>query len=363
MTLKTLSFRPARRIVPLLTGLGLLTLGWASAQVVKKGPTLYQGEPSSASGIRLASWGSGTITEDNKGTFDSGSMSLRIVTHGLYQGASINLAKPVDLGPYVSNKYAYLSIVMVPPPSPTAGGAPGGPGFPGSNGKGGGQIGGGPTTGGGPPGDAETGGGPGSNGSFGGRGQNGSLNSTSVSVKYQTAHAMQNLRVVLVTTKGSKLDMMLPLDSAVDTGAWKRVSIPVALIPRIKADDAQIKEVRLFGDSAGVMRVGNISVLIDDTPITVQSLPNRDLARLASHDFRVTASGGITPLEVSWDWDAADGIQDETQGRYVTHKFRKESIFDQNTNKTLDSVVTVTVKDLYGIKAPAKTKFSVHVTP
>jgi len=29
----------------------------------------------------------------------------------------------------------------------------------------------------------------------------------------------------------------------------------------------------------------------------------------------------------------------------------------------MDSVVTVTVKDLYGIKKPVVTKFAVHVTP
>jgi len=364
MTLKKQPFRSAGRIAPLLTGLGLAVVGWTlaghvGAQAVINGPVLYQGEPSAKSGVKLASWGSGAITEDNKGVFNGGSMSLRIVSHGLYQGASIQLGKTVDLGPYVDNKFAYLSFVLVPPTAPgpaVAGGFPGSPGkaagsggAPGAPGLGG--------EGGGPPGA------PGSGGGFAGRGQDGGLSSKALKVTYQTPQAMKNVRIVLVTATGRQLETLLPLDSAVDDGQWKRLSIPISVIPGIKADDAKIKEVRVFGDAPGILRLGNIAVIVDQTPITVDTLPNRDLARLASHDFRVAARGGITPLSVSWDWDASDGIQDEGQGRFVSHAFRKESAYDRNTNKILDNVVTVTVKDLYGSKKPAVTKFSVHVTP
>jgi hypothetical protein len=364
MTLNTPSFRKARRSARLLTGLGMLALGGlltapVSAQVVMNGPTLYRGETAAASGIKLSGWGSGAVTEENKGVFGTGTRSLRLVTHGLYQGASLQLASPVDIGAYVDNKYAYLSFVVVPPaaPGPAAagGGAPGGP----YGGKGGGLA---------SPGgySSESGGGPqsgGNPGSYGGRNEAGGLNSKSLAVKYQPPHAMQNLRVVLVTSSGRQLEMLLPLDSAVDDGPWKRVSIPVSLIPGLKADDAKIKEVRLFGDTPGVMRVGNIGVMVDETPITVDALPNRDLARLATHEFRIATRAGITPLAVSWDWDGSDGVQAETEGRAVTHQFRKESVYDRNSNKILDNVVTVTVRDVYGIKKPVSLKFSVHVTP
>jgi hypothetical protein len=249
---------------------------------------------------------------------------------------------------------------MVPPTPPNPAGTGGSPGFPGS-GKGPG-TGGGPSPGGiggegGPPGA------PGSGGGFGGRGQDGGLSSKPLKVTYQTPQSMKNVRIVLVTTTGRQLETLLPLDSAVDDGLWKRVSIPISVIPGIQADNAKIKEVRLFGDAPGIMRLGNIAVIVDQTPITVDSLPNRDLARLASHDFRVAARAGITPLSVSWDWDAADGIQEEAVGRFVSHAFRKESAYDRDTNKIQDSVVTVTVKDLYGIKKPVVTKFAIHVTP
>jgi len=363
MTLKTQSFRSTGRIAPLLTGLGLAAVGWTlavhvGAQAVTNGPVLYQGEPSVKSGIKLASWGSGAITEDNKGVFNGGSMSLRIVSHGLYQGASIQLGKTVDLGPYVDNKFAYLSFVLVPPANPGPAGAGG---IPGSTGKG-------PGTGGGPPGIGTGGeggspGAPGSGGGFAGRGQDGGLSSKTLKVNYQTPQAMKNVRVVLVTSSGRQLETLLPLDSAVDDGQWKRLSIPISVLPGIKAEDAKIREIRVFGDAPGVIRLGNIAVIVDQTPITVDSLPNRDLARLGIHDFRVAARGGITPLAISWDWDASDGIQEEGQGRFVSHAFRKESAYDRNTNKIMDNVVTITVKDLYGIKKPVVTKFAVHVTP
>ena len=368
MKLKTQCVRPARPLTPLLTGLGLLALGWTisapvGAQVVMNGPVLYQGDPSATSGLKLSSWGSGTVEEDNKGVFGTGSMSLRIVTHGLYQGASLQLGKSVDLGPYVDNKNAYLSCILVPPAAlnatnPASGGygTPSGAG----SGKGLGGIPGGPGGPGGFPGGL---GGAQGAGGYGGRGQSGSLNPGTTSGKYQTPHSMQNVRIVLVTSTGRQLEALLPLDSAVDAGQWKRLSIPISMIPGIKADDARIKGVRLFGDTPGVMRVGNIGVIVDETPISVDTLPNRDLARLANHEFRIVARGGVTPLQVSWDWDAADGIQDEAQGKFVTHQFRKESGYDRNSNKILDNVVTVTVRDLYGIKKPVSTKFSIHVTP
>ena len=85
------------------------------------------------------------------------------------------------------------------------------------------------------------------------------------------------------------------------------------------------------------------------------------MQRLAKYQYVVTATAGLTPLVYSWDWDASDGIQDETQGRNVTHVFRKASADD--TGKSTDFVVTVTVTDLYNLKAPAKTSFKVHVTP
>ncbi len=371
MTLNTHTSRSPQRASRLLTGLGLLTLGLAtalpaSAQVVMTGPTLYHGDAVAPAGITLRSWGSGSVEEDTKGAFDAGTMSLRIVTHGLYQGASLQLSKPVDIGSYVTNKNAYLSFVFVPPaaPGPAVAGGTGSNPY-GNRSKGGPGIGGPGGEEGGSPGLGSPGQGGNGQSGYGGRqpGGSGASGGKATAVKYQTPHAMQNLRVVLVTSTGRQLEMLLPLDSATDEGQWKRLSIPVSVIPGIKADDAQIKEIRLFGDTPGILRVGNIGVMVDETPITLEPISNRVIQRLDLYQFRAIAHAGITPLLVTWDWNAADGIQEEATGRFVTHAFRKESGYEPNTNKILDSVVTVTVRDLYGVKKPVSTKFSVHVTP
>jgi hypothetical protein len=310
--------------------------------------TIYRGDNRVTSGITLVNWGSGTIEEESKVAL-SGSTSLKIVTHGLYQGAGIVFTRPFDLGSYIGTRDAYLQFAILPPPPPNStGGGPGGPGgYPGYprgfQGSGGpeGSPGGFP---GGPP--SGYGGYPGASGS-GGSGRTGN------SVKLQKARPMENLRVLLITTNNKTLEALLPLSSASEENQWKLLSIPVSQVPGLKADDAQIKEIRLFGDTPGTFYVGRIGVVIDSTPLSVSAQDEKVAPRNAVYRYSASASGGATPLKVSWDWDASDGIQDESQGRAVNHAFRR----------TGDFIVTITVSDLYGIKKSASTTFKVHVTP
>src|ERR1043166_8025157 len=69
--------------------------------------TIFRGDNVQNAGITLAGWGSGAIEEDTQKVYN-GSESLKIMTHGLYQGAILTRNKPVDLGPYLGNKHAYL---------------------------------------------------------------------------------------------------------------------------------------------------------------------------------------------------------------------------------------------------------------
>lgn len=333
--------------------------------------TIFRGDNAQASGLTLAAWGSGTIDEDTAKVYN-GSESLRIMTHGLYQGASLILNKPVDLGPYIGNKYAYLQIAVMPPPVNTGLAGNSGSGF-GPPGAGGGASGGlgGPGGLGAPGAGGFPGGYP---GSFGGKGQGGGYpgaggaggqgsSKTGGKLTFQKNRNLQNLRVVLVTGTGRPLDAMLPMNSATDDNQWKLVAIPVAAIPGIKAEDALIKEIRIFGDAPATVHVGGISVVEDKAPITVEAISDRTVQARLEYPYRAKASAGITPLVYSWDWDASDGIQDETQGRGVTHTYRRQTAYDANAKKELDTVITVTVSDLYNIKPPAKTSFKVHITP
>lgn len=357
--------RPGRLCIALallvLGGMGTLAASPAQAQAKKpvapKVPAslvIYRGDSLQTSGVTLANWGSGQVDKDTQKVF-SGTESLKVTTHGLYQGVSLSLANPVNLGTFLTNKYAYLQIAVLPPPpkdQATPGGfGPGGPGGPGGNYPGvggqGGKLG---------SGDA------GSPGSSGFPGSSGYGPAGRPATKVQKFRKLENLRVVLVTTGDKTVEVMLPLASAATDNEWKLLAIPVSRIPNLKADDAKIKEIRLFGDAPATLNVGSIGVVEDPTPINLNSINDKTVQRLAKYQYYATANAGVTPLVFSWDWDASDGIQNEAEGRNVTYTFRKASVDDAGSKNT-DYVVTVTVSDLYGIKAPVKTSFKVHVTP
>lgn len=317
---------------------GLLALSGIAAGLIGAGRTaharqaaptvsIFNGTPVQSSGITLNSWGSGSITEDQKSIY-SGSESLRIVTHGQFQGASLRLARPVDLGSFVSDKGAYLQLaVLMPTTGGAAGGAPGGGAF--------GSPGGFP------------GGFPGGQGGFSssGGGRPGGVMAAG------QRSAINNIRMVLLHPGGKGTEVVLPVASGALDSAWRLISVPVGAIPGITRDNAKFSEIRLFGDSPGVMYVGRISVVVDNAPIKVEPVIDMIVGVRAPYRYVASASAGPTPLTYSWDWDNADGLQEESVGRSVTHTYYKEG----------DYVGTLTVKDTYGFKAPISTRFKVHV--
>ena len=66
-----------------------------------------------------------------------------------------------------------------------------------------------------------------------------------------------------------------------------------------------------------------------------------------------TAEGGATPLVFIWDFNSTDGLQEEATGQAVRHKFRQPGTFK----------VTLTVKDIYGLKTPWVGTLDVTVNP
>lgn len=410
-----------------LTLLGGLLCGLPAVAQPTPSLMIYQGFPSQNSGISLASWGSGTVTENNQLSFKDALVSLKIDTHGLYQGASLTFAKSVDLSPYLTNNMAYLQFAVSLPsdmtqqlasntitggvggrlpsaaggggrPSPAGGGAapgkgrgaggaagvpgapggfgpPGGfggfnggpPGAPGAPGGAGGQRGRGGAGGrgapgapggfgGGPPGAPGGFGGPGAPGGRGGglEGGPGAAGAAPPVTKTEAGRPIENLRVLLLTTSGKTLEILLPMAYNTRQDQWRLLDIPVPAIRGISPQDAQIKAIRIFGDASGTLNLGQIGVVNDKTPLTVEDLPNAEaVPRNMVYRYTALAHGGVTPLKYSWDFDASDGIQEEKIGRSVTYAYHKPG----------DYVATVTVSDLYGFKTPVKTTFKVHVTP
>lgn len=310
-----------------------------TAQARQAAPTLsiFGGAPAQSSGLTLSSWGSGSITEDQKSVY-SGSESLRIVTHGQFQGASMRLGRPVNLGSFVADKGAYLQLAVLMPAMGT------------TSGGGGGMMGGssGPM---GPPGGF--GGRPGGFGMPGGMpgssGPGGKMGGAPASS--QGGRAIDNLRLVLLRPGGKGTEVVLPVASGAVDNAWRLLSIPVGAIPGITADNATFSEIRLFGDNPGVIYVGRIGVVVDNSPIKVEPVNDMIVGVRSSYRYVASANAGPTPLRYSWDWDNADGVQEESVGRSVAHTYYKEG----------DFVGSLTVSDAYGFKAPVTTKFKVHV--
>ena len=297
------------------------------AQARQGAPALiiFQGAPAQSAGMTLSSWGSGSITEDQKSVY-AGSESLRIVTHGQFQGASVRFGRPVDLGPYVADKGAYFQIaVLLPGSGANAGGFPGGPGGFGAPGSSG------------PPGFGSSGG-PGG-GKFGGSAANGK------------SKAIENLRVVLLRPSGKGTELTLPVAYGALDNQWRLLSIPVSAIPGADSGNAKFSEIRLFGDNPGIMYVGRIGVVVDATPLKVEPVVDMIVGVRVPYRYVASATAGPTPLKYSWDWDDKDGIQEESVGRNVNHTYYKEG----------DFTGTLTVSDVYGVKQPVSTKFKVHV--
>lgn len=352
---------------------------------------LFKGQRPADAGLVLSGWGSGDIRETGEAVY-IGSTSLQVVTQSFYQGGRVALQQPVSLGTFATDPNAYLVFqVRLPGGSgswytpgfgtpgvprapgmgapdigglagPRGAGRAGGP-IPGA-GRAGGRAGGiagppaGPMMGGPPPG---MGGIPGAPTTGAGRRTGGMVGGMPGLPGYgrggyvaptMTTRVMRQMRVVVVTADGKQHEAVAPFEPPItDQEGWFPIGVALGAFKGL-SPDAQIREIRLFGDAYGVFYIGEIRIATDATPITgdageEQIVAANDLIRLEAR-----ASAGITPLRYSWDFDASDGIQEDATGRVVTTRYRKPGEY----------TVTLTVTDIFGMKKPfvATTKVTVN---
>lgn len=278
--------------------------------------------------IAVEGWGSGIITETTEASYE-GSSSLRISTRNFFQGGSIKFNSGVKLTDAYTNRSNLLMFVLRVASSPTSGNTSpaGGPGTGASGG--GGQVG-------------DEGGGPGGNPRGG--------QSSSIA---QNPPGVDHVRVVITTTDGLRSEAYLDLsDTMLDQRGWRRAGIPLQAISGFDRTNKEIAAISLSADEATTFYVGSIQIVEDSTPIMVE-IPMGDL-NIGTGDtvvFRANAQGGATRLIYEWDFDDKDGIQVDAEGRAVRHRFRNPGTY----------TVTVTVRDAYGLKEPAKRTLTVTV--
>lgn len=288
--------------------------------------TLYRGEGDSGN-IALSSWGSGKAEPTTENVL-LGDAAIKVTTHGMYQGGRIDFKSPVDLAAAIANGRTYLRMMAR---FNTSSGSNVG-GFPG---------GGNPGSGGGFPG--------GNGGDGGGFSSTGSLANTA---------PFERMRFIAVMANGDRYELVRPLDMkpTEDPDAYLPVSLPIASIfksakKRISGDGAKLKSFVICGDKYQQFQIGEIQVVTDDTDISVN--PLEDQIAFINNDvvFSGDAEAGDSNLKFSWDWDARDGIQEDTVGRSVTKVFTRAGKY----------VITLTVSDVDGLKKPQSVKQELDV--
>ncbi len=117
---------------------GAGAVAFASAGVVRADVVIYQGQPAQTSGLKLQSWGSGEASDTEEYVF-TGVKSLKVKTHGRYQGARLVLGKPASVKDAIGESSVYLEMSVYVPERQLTGSARMGAG--GMLGPGGGMMG------------------------------------------------------------------------------------------------------------------------------------------------------------------------------------------------------------------------------
>ncbi|MEP6755445.1 MAG: PKD domain-containing protein [Chthonomonadales bacterium] len=315
--------------------------------------TLYGGDKPSDTGMSVSSWGSGGAELSTEYVF-SGIGSLKVTTHGRYQGVRLSFAKPIDMKAASASPGSYLQFVYMISEKAGAGSINEG----GFSGKGGVS---GLSPGGGSSGGRTQGGGsgrPGGNNGLSGNGSGESLRTFKV-------RPPTYFRVVLGTDDGHKTEINLDLStSKTEMMGWKQIAVPVSSIKGLKGTSGKVMELQFFADQSCIVYLGEIRLLTDATPISVSDLND---VTIASNDILTlsgSAEAGATPLRYVWTIQgipSTDAMEGSTvtraylvtgEGKNFKHQFRKKG----------DYQVTLTVEDEYGVKKSGTAAMKVHVT-
>ncbi len=287
-------------------------------------------------GIKLKSWGSGTVSETGELAFEGGH-SIRVSTRNFFQGGALEWSNPVDLSPAFADKNNLLRfVVRIADQKLTFTG--GGPSAGGIGGLGGVGNSGGPAAG----GKGGTGAGPGGSGPPG----------ASVSAADTT---LKTIRVIIATSDGKRSEAYIPLSTS--TGGergWKYVAVPLQAINGFNDTNKAVTGISLSGDAISTFYVGDVRIINDSTPITGDLEPREmNLALGDAVTFRARGFGGSSVLVYYWDFDDRDGVQYDAVGQTIKRKFRKAGKY----------TITLTIIDAFRLKKPYQTTAKVTVNP
>lgn len=281
---------------------------------------LYSGESLSAANIQVYDWGSGSISESNEPGM-VGSRSIELESSSLYNGGFIEFGRPVEIAdPAAVSVYDYLVLWMK---FETL--TPLGIEDPGMN-----------------------------------------LTATReyrpVPMNTWGGYYMEEIpqvpkvrkvRVVLYAADGREAAFTTKvMAKQIDEEGWFAVALPLQRFG-ITAESGgfQLARMAVGADYQDTMRIGELRVQTDDSPVYVDLLDDQDVGPFDLIMMKGTAEAGVTSLDYEWDFNASDGVQRDAAGQFVQVLYRKAGEY----------TVTLTVRDSAGIKAPATTTATIYV--
>jgi len=315
-----------------------------SCAMATSAQNIYSGEKASTNGMKITSWGGGTVKETSD-VFLQGGYSIRVNTMGPLQGVRLAYQTPMDLTSLAANANAVLNIhIKMPNASSSSGmtssrrsmgaGVLSGMMMPGMTGGAGGR-----TTA------------PGMTGGAMMPGMAGMPGSATAKAK-----AMQQLRVVLINDKGGSSDFIVSLRDAYSEDGWLVVGIPMKGMTGFNKSP-MLKEMRIAGDSQDVFYLGSVIGGTDTQALRADTIRvNEDIQQLLSDEqadmqsiiarktvwLTANIAASVIPVKATWDIDDRDGIQVDAEGIYASVKFPEAGKY----------TVTLTLTDVAGAKKP-----------
>lgn len=270
---------------------------------------LYKGQPIDGSTIAIGSWGSGRCEDVAKSGY-SGTHSLKITARSLYEGGRLDFASVLDLTKHFKNPNAYIQLMSkmtldesneIDPLNsdyydPNASDTTSGP---------------------------------------------------------QTGTPVSRVRLLMKLENGPAVECQVDVtELKVGDDGWTAISFPLSAFKnKQERPEYKIKRLVISGDGSEPFYVGQIQIVTDTKPITVDAGLDQFVAANDDVMFRPHVDGGAAALRCAWDFDSTDGIQEDAIGEVVYHKYRKAG----------DYVVTLTVSDAFGIKKPVAKTLKIQV--
>jgi hypothetical protein len=286
---------------------------------------LYRGETVASQNITLGGWGSGYAEQSQKEYYDpTGKNSIMLLTDGYYAGGRIDFSQPIDIGEVLNDHDGYLVFtVRFPglsededfsegPSSLGPGRAPGVP--PGV-----------------PP---------------GGAGPSGTDEGTGPKIGF--------FRAVIVVNGLQLVAEDQPVDIRRTQSGWTTLSVPFAAFkgPRPTVGRAMLSRIIFSGDRPDTFYIGEITTRIDDSDIALDVPPEEQtISPGDTLQLTATADPGLANVEMVWDFDKRDGLQEEAFGETVVHSWKDPGEY----------TVTLRVRDINGVKPELREEFVMTV--